>query len=306
MTEAITPTAIATLATGDAIEDLRNLLFSLELFNTSPPRVYLLCDDVIANARASGAISYKGELILDKDKLARYSGLTRQKMEAMPGTKYPSLWFEFMAEKITLLRWAFEREGTAGAAAAAGILFCDADICFMDQLPKIPAGKRIALCPHYIRPLDEARYGHYNGGFFWLSSSESVDAWERACLRGQRFYEQSALEDLSITVKPEELHTFSRNHNYGWWRLFQSPAGTEETQKEWSMNRVKAAASAGLLVGGEPVGSVHTHFMERKDRATMEFNQFILQRLHRLAGTHEPARRLFGFLMRGTSPRPAK
>ncbi len=304
------PTVIATLATIGALPDLRNLLFSLQLFQpAAPPRVYLYCDEPVATAvRSSSALgfSYKGDIITNTTALARYSGLNRQQMEQRPGQRFPSLWFDFMAEKISLLKWAFAEEGEAAADlgvmvtdANPGILFCDADICFFAPLPSIPARAHVALSPHDIRAADEARYGRYNGGFAWLSHSRYADAWLAACDAGQRFYEQSALEDVAAVaraVRPSALYEFPRTQNYGWWRLWQGEKSSDVLLQEWSMNRRVQPASSGIVVEGEPLGSVHTHFAETRDMATIKFNDVVKSWLRKLERGHEPARKLLHFL----------
>jgi hypothetical protein len=300
---------IATLATGGALADLRNLLFSLALFNPKPPKVYLYCDEAIVSVLPS--LKYPGRIVTNTAAMARYSGLNRQQMERLPGQRFPSLWFDFMAEKISLLKWAFaeegEREAEQGAMmveASYGVLFCDADICFFAPLPSIPVGARVALSPHDIRAADEARYGRYNGGFVWLSHSRYADAWLAACDAGQRFYEQSALEDVAAAAAAaspptaKALYEFPRTQNYGWWRMWQGEKPPATLQAEWSMNRRKQPEAAGILVAGEPLGSVHTHFAEQRDAATLEFNRWLLGWLKRLEGGHEPARRLSGHLTR--------
>ena len=304
------PTVIATLATIGALPDLRNLLFSLQLFQpAAPPRVYLYCDEHVATAvHSSSALgfSYKGEILTNTTALARYSGLNRQQMEQRPGHRFPSLWFDFMAEKISLLKWAFAEEGEAAADlgvmvtdANPGILFCDADICFFAPLPSIPAGAHVALSPHDIRATDEARYGRYNGGFAWLSHSRYADAWLAACDAGQRFYEQSALEDVAAMARaagPTALYEFPRTQNYGWWRLWQGEKSSDMLLQEWSMNRRVQPASSGIVVAGEPLGSVHTHFAETRDMATIKFNDVVKSWLRKLERGHEPARKLLHFL----------
>lgn len=298
---ATAPSIVATLATIDAIQDLNTLLFSLAAFQAKPPKVYIYCDSALAarlpELRYPGKIQYKKAL-------DPYAGKGRAALEATPGETYSSRWFDFMAEKINLLEWVFTAEPVA--TAAAGVLFCDADICFFGPLPKIPGDVIVALSPHEIRPADELRYGRYNGGFLWLSDRVLLDVWRTACRRGSRFYEQSALEDVAAAVRaadPGGLYEFPREHNYGWWRLFQSPAGPQETQKEWTMNRRTDPAAAGILVAGQPLGSVHTHFWigPEKDRVTALFNEWVVSWLKRLAPAHPPARRMLGHLRPGAA-----
>lgn len=282
---------IATLATGAALEDLRVLLRTLEIFNRNPPTVYLYCDTLAASEAAK--MGYKGALHT-KDVLGGYSAYDRRTMESMPGKAFKTLWMDFMTEKINLLRWALKEAGS-------GVLFCDADICFMASLPAIPIEACVALSPHGILERDEQRFGKYNGGFAWFSAVKYADLWWDACATA-RYYEQSALEDVAKIVidteGPDALYEFPKTHNYGWWRLWQGVKSPSELLKQWAMNRTKDSESSGLCVDGSPVGSVHTHFFETTDAATKQFNAMILAWLNVLSKDHTPARRLLAVVGR--------
>lgn len=287
---------IATLATIDAIQDLRTLLFSLSLFNTPAPKVYLYADSALM--ALAPKLKYSGVLVV-KNALERYAGKTRKEMEQLPGQQFPSLWFDFMAEKITLLEWAFATEGEA--AQSRGIFFCDADICFFAPLPKLDRVKLLALSPHEIRPQDEARFGRYNGGFLWMSDPALARAWRQACY-GARFFEQSALEDVARMIQnadPATFYEFPRTNNYGWWRLWQGVKSPQEIQYEWTMNRFTDPRASGILIQGQPLGSVHTHFFGGQDKAVAMYNEWVLQWLRRLAAGHPPAKRLLHWLTNG-------
>jgi len=278
-----TPSVIATLATSGAIKDLRLLLSSLEIFNANPPTVYLFCDSDVAEKVAG--FKYPGRLLTRQD-LGAYAGLNRQQMEQMPGIHFKSRWFDFMAEKINLLRWALSDSG------GEGVLFCDADICFLGPLPNIPSGHTLALSPHAIRERDAARFGYYNGGFLWISSPTHLDVWWSACATA-RFYEQSALEDVAAAAAAAaaaDPYEFPDTQNYGWWRLLQGSESAEILKQKWSINRGKGGA--GILVSGTLLSSVHTHFGEMRDPATRMFNDFVLGWLKRLAPAHKPANRI--------------
>ena len=286
----ISQSVIATLATGPAIKDLRVLLKSLSIFNTNPPIVYLYCDTEIANVLHT--VEYEG-ILIHKICLDSYTKFSRFEMEQKPGTRFNSLWFDFMTEKINLLRWVFAIEPKA---AKAGVMFCDADICFMGPLPEVPVGAVVALSPHNIRPEDELKYGKYNGGFLWMSRAHVAEMWWKYCLAA-RFYEQSALEDVANNLRLENsefVYEFPNTDNYGWWRLWQGVENPGTLMNMWGINRKQAGA--GITVNGRPLGSVHTHFYEKKDGAVMSFNTFVIQHLKKLVPYHFPAQRLFAAL----------
>ena len=269
-------TAIATLATGVVIEDLRVLLGSLEIFNANPPTVYLFCDAAVA--KALPGLKYRGKVLV-KEVLNEYSGLTRGAMELMPG-KGRNLFHDFTVEKIGLVKWALEHESE--------ILFCDADICFLAPLPQIPIGSLVALSPHMIRLGDEAKYGKYNAGFMWFSNLDAVLLWEKACATS-RFFEQAALEDVAVAFG-HSLHLFPVTQNYGWWRLWQGTESPYDLLRKFSVEM--RPMTAGITINGATLGSVHTHFGERRDSATVQFNQIVIGMLADIQRSHLPARRL--------------
>ena len=282
------PTTIATLATSHALEDLRVLLGTVELFNPNPPTIYLFCDAAVAAA----GLTYEGKLHI-KDALSDYSNYDRRQMEAMHGKTFKTLWMDFMTEKINLLRWALADSGS-------DVLFCDADICFTGPLPSIPVEATVGLSPHMIRDGDEARYGKYNGGYAWFSSLDHVDFWWDAC-KHARYYEQSALEDVAKYATENggaaALYEFPKTQNYGWWRLWQGKQPSSEILKGWGVNRYVAKGASGICLEGLPLGSVHTHFFETTDVPTARFNTMIIGWLKMLSNTHPPAKRLFGLVL---------
>jgi len=270
------PSVVATLATGSAISDLKLFLFTLGLWNTVPPTVYLLCDSDIASQN----LDYKGELHI-KNSLDSYSGLTRAQMERAPG-KTQNQWTDFMLEKTTLLEWALSEQ--------PNVLFCDCDICFTGPLFEIPDGATLAVSQHQIRPQDEARFGTYNGGMIWISSQDQIDLW-RTATKTSRFFEQAAIEDVAAAAT--SLYKIPRTENYGWWRLWQGVKPANQLMGEWTMRW--GSNNSGIMISGEPLGSIHTHFGEVRDTATVEYNKWVMHWLSKLT-MHAPAQRLLAFI----------
>jgi hypothetical protein len=287
------PSIIATLATGKAIQDLRLLLSSLAIFNANPPTVYVYCDSTIASI---SDFKYPGKLVF-KPVLDEYTRYNRQQMEAAPGKHFKNLWFDFMTEKINLIRWVFREEP---AAEKDGVMFCDADICFTGPLPAIPRDAILALSPHAIRAGDAKKYGYYNGGYLWMLQPRLADVWWDACATA-RFYEQSALEDLAASVTSEELYAFPVTENYGWWRLWQGAEDPGKLMGRWGIKAVSGVSA--IVIDGAALGSVHTHFFEKHDMATRAFNEFVTKYLTHLSKTCEPARRLLDAIkLNGNGP----
>lgn len=273
---------IVTLATGKSIQDLKILLNTLETwYGTSPPSVYLYTDD---SSRGSLPL-YKGKLHI-QTALNSYTGLNRQQMEKMGGSVYKTKWTDFMCEKINAMRWAFQ-EAQPGPK---GLWFLDADICLFNKLPTVPEGTDLALAPHYIRSGDEAKYGRYNGGFLWMQDSHFLDIWAEST-HTSRFFEQAALESLAATAR--SLYEFPIQNNFGWWRMFQSVSSPEVMVREFGFRR--GGEGIGITFQGLPLGSVHTHFLEKNDPYTIDFNQFLLTLLEKL-GKYPPAYEFLRFL----------
>ena len=96
-------------------------------------------------------------------------------------------------------------------------------------------------------------------------------------------------------VESPTTYFFPKQVNYGWWRLFQGSVSPDILAAEWGIHRVKGAASSGIMVLGEPLICVHTHF---GDRSNAQFNQFVLQHLKKLAPLHKPAKAMLDLLSR--------
>jgi hypothetical protein len=278
------PSVIATLATNAVKTDLQLFLFTLGLWNRTPPTVYLMCDAAIAAAVPE--MGYKGTIVT-KQTLDKYAGLTRAQMERMP-SPLGNLWMELMLEK-TNIEWVFH---TGTDQKGTGVYICDSDICFMGPLVDIPPGTKLAVSRHEIREQDEARFGAYNGGMIWLSEVSQLQQWREAA-KTSRFFEQAAIEDL-VAATPG-TYQIPRQENYGWWRMWQGVRPSAELAAEWGLHR--SPEHSGITVAGAPLGSIHTHFAEVRDAATHEYNKWIVGWLRRL-NSHPPAKRLLQFLER--------
>lgn len=273
MTEAsILPAAIATLANENALDDLHLFFKTLELWNTAPPPIYLLCTEAVKLWTRG---KYQGQLYIST-KLESYRNLSRKEMEMAPSKKeLPNLFYDFTQEKCDLMDWALG--SLPSQDLERGVLFCDADIFWLGPIPKIPKGKTLALSPHMIRAFDEVKYGRYNAGFLWTNSLEFPAIWREEC-KTSRFFEQAALETLAEKMDRELIYYFGSNVNYGWWRMFQGILTAEQKKKEWTIKRDPKEVHSGLYVQGEPVVCIHTHW-NTTDFITGEFNNWIEYKL---------------------------
>jgi hypothetical protein len=269
--------AIATLANEHALKDIRLLLFSLELWNQEDiPTVYIYTDS--KTKKEIEKIPYKGKIFL-QEALNEYTGLNRSNMENLPGKKFTTLFADFCSEKTHLMKWSLESEN------GGGVLFCDADICHLGLLPRLPSSCRIALSPHEIRKLDTDKYGIFNAGYLFMRQTDIADKWFELC-KTSRFFEQGCLEDLAEwcidKYGNESVYHFpTKSINYGWWRLLQGDRSADDLVKEWSIKRTNGFS--GISVGGEMLQSVHTHFAEKNDLATISYNKLVLSLLKKLS-----------------------
>jgi len=268
-------TTIATLVTGkQAVEDFKIFLYSLQLFVTPLPALHIATDDttlpLLTTLQYHGSREYY--TIMN-----RYIGMDRKEMEAKGVFK------EYTSEKLRVIELAFVH-------AKDGVWFFDADICFFGPLPVLPATATVGLSPHYIRKSDTDLYGVYNAGFVWLKDTSWVKVW-RDAIPASRFFEQAALETVAKEAK-DELYEFDVNHNYGWWRMFQSPHSPTHQKEMFGINR---AIGAGITVENLPLGSVHTHFTQRTG-ITNDFNLFMGRQLSKIEKAHKPAHRLLWYI----------
>ena len=271
-------TTIATLVTGkQATDDFKIFLHSLQLFVSPLPTLHIATDD--ATLPLLQILPYTGPQHFYTI-MNRYTGMDRKEMEAKGVFK------DYTSEKLRVIELAF-------VGAKTGVWFLDADICFFGPLPTLPATAMVGLSPHYIRKSDTDLYGIYNAGFVWLKDASWVKVWREA-IPASRFFEQAALEDLAKAVASDKngLYEFDINHNYGWWRMFQSPNSPTHQKEMFGINR---AIGAGITVENLPLGSVHTHFLERTG-ITDEFNLFLGKQLGKIEKAHKPAHKLLWFI----------
>lgn len=277
--------AVATLSTFNAFQDLKVFLFTLDLFNTVKPTVYLLCDSKTEAALKEQPPLYSGPIHINTG-LDRYGEVSRKKMTGQRGTIYKTMWEDFMMEKATVIEQALTEE--------PAVFFFDSDICFLGPLPLIPAEAKVAVSPHMIKPRDEDRFGKFNAGFMWTNDKRVPNMWRQAS-HTSRFFDQAALEDVVNNFQPENVYEFPKQHNYGWWRMYQSTESSINQQKQWTISR-----TAGISVDGQQLMSIHTHWSETVDLATRHFNLFVYNFLIRL-GEHHQAKALYNFLTNHTN-----
>jgi hypothetical protein len=259
-------TAIALLINENAIDDLKIFLYTLELWNSKLPTLYIYCTTECKSIIQG--LGYAGQLEYNTG-LDAYANLSRSQMERMPSKEGLSNRFhDFTVEKCSLMEWALTLLGDIDQ----GVLFCDADICWLGPLPTIPRGVSVALSPHEIRESDEQKFGIYNAGFLWMNDLAVVESWRKASSTS-RFFEQLA---LNTVAEQFHMYRFGTHINYGWWRMFQGRESIDKSKAHWTIK--PSDIHSGLLVKGEPVICVHTHW-KTTDHVTNMFNTWIVGNL---------------------------
>jgi hypothetical protein len=273
--------AVGTLANKNALYDLSVFLFTLQLWNNELPKLYIYCDSYIEQYLTSNKV-YKGELFIKKA-LDSYTDYDRSKMENLKGVEFPTLFGDFVCEKMNLLNWMFESEKS--------VLFCDADICFLGPLPQVDKTKKLILSRHMIQENDEKRFGIYNAGFLYMSDSSIPNKWKNYTYTS-KFFEQLSMEDLANEFQ-DSLGEFPVQNNYGWWRLFQGRESIQTLQSKWGIKRT--SETSGISVEDKPLLSVHTHW-KTNDTVTNMFNKFILTYLEKVQSSVLKTKKFVCFL----------
>jgi len=264
---------IGLIVTGqETAKELQIFIKTLELFHKDVV-LWIGTDSKTDLSTLKHSIPINTKVFLDK-----YTGKTRQDMEALTGEQYNSLWTDFMYEKLTVIEWMFEVQGSS-----QGVWFMDADIIHCAPLPIIPEEATLALSPHYIRTGDENRFGKFNAGYLWIKDRSLLNEWRKAGYTST-FYEQKALEQI---VDKANLYEFPPNVNFGWWRMFQSSNPPQEIQSKFSIFRKEQGI--GIRYNGLPLQSIHTHSGDVSYGYNGEFNRWLMKYLERLQ-SHSQAR----------------
>lgn len=266
------PNHIGLIVSGEeALYDFQIFVKTLELFH-SDIILWVGTDSATDFTKIKHTLTIHTKVLLDA-----YIGKRRQEMEALPGKIYDSLFKDYTYEKATVMEWIFS------AVESQGVWFMDADIIHCAPLPTIPDGTTLALSPHYIRPVDEARFGKYNAGYMWLNDPTLLKKWREAGF-SNTFYEQKPLEEVA---KHAIIYEFPAHVNFGWWRMFQSPQSPPEIQSRFSIFRNEQ--SIGIRYNGIALQSIHTHSSDKSYGTNGMFNQWLLKYVERVKG-HPKAR----------------
>lgn len=194
------------------------------------------------------------------------------------------------------------------------VAFLDADVCHLGPLPRfpisfssrcccsandktaapllgsgstdqIPWACPVALSPHHIHWRDAAIFGLFNGGYVVVSDPVALLVWRRHAF-SSRYFDQAALEGVWDWAAEKTAasnvcqcpYLISPNHNYGYWRLFQTNESRVQVEaRKFSLqpycregmptegasaHKAEEVRGRSLVIHyqGTPLRSVHTHF----------------------------------------------
>ena len=250
------PDAICTLATNGSINDIKLFLYSLRLFEPTIP-VHILCDTQL---KKNVHFFSSDTQLFFYPTLDKYSNKDRGQMEAL------GIWTEFMLKKCDIIDIVLQNP------LYNDVLFTDADICFLNELPKINKETfELGGSPHFIKKEDTDKYGYYNGGYIWIGNPDVTTKWKEYT-KHSRFFEQASIEDIMNEFRSFE---FPIQNNFGWWRLFQCEEPPQERMEKFTV----CIHSGEIYYHNKPLRSIHTHLTQNTDRNMPLFNSIIKQLL---------------------------
>ncbi|GET86323.1 hypothetical protein, conserved [Leishmania tarentolae] len=288
---------VCTMATRECIAELALFHRALRTLHPTLP-LYLGCSSEVREAAEAATDATSPLCALRDDAHVRWvlcldqygPVISRAEMEHQRGVWYRTRHTDFMMEKANLMELAL----TTAEARTPTVAFLDCDITLLRELPCLPAAATVALSPHWIRESDEAVFGAFNGGYVVASTPEVLWEWRRAT-QTSRYFDQASLEHVAaVFERRAQLHRLPLQHNYGFWRLLQPRCGNiAEEAKRFSIASAPSPVSGqqpaamAIHYDGEPLCSVHTHFlMPNLPRDVRLFNAVLQRWLGRCAATN--------------------
>lgn len=254
---------ISTIVTINLINEFFILQKSLMLSNPDT-KIVVLCDD--ESASLIEKLFNPNIIILNLLKDLDYVDIKRR----------GKTFLDLVLKKCDVIKYALDMFGDT--------LFTDTDIVFLNRY-EISTNKELILSQHHINPSDELQYGKYNVGYMYIKSKKFPEWLKNTTLTKSKFFEQEGL----IHAEHEfDMETFSMNHNYGWWRLFQCG----ETQERYK----KFGYGANVFYDKLPLISVHVHMISDgfKDELNDKYADIILKLLS--VSKKEEHKKLFNYI----------
>ncbi|RNF09340.1 hypothetical protein TraAM80_02214 [Trypanosoma rangeli] len=268
---------VCTMGTPECDDELYLFLRCLRVYHPGLPVVVGCTATMLKAGKAPRSKAYAGfcddRCIEWVPCLDPYVPINRSEMEQRRGVWYPSRHADFMMEKANLMEHAMARRPAHGGDCTEAVLFLDCDVVLLGELPRLPQGTEVALSSHRISCQDEALFGRYNGGFVAAASPLVLHEWRRAT-RHSRYFDQASLESVAQRFA-SKLYEIPPQHNYGYWRFFQPCRGDPLMEaRRFSLRRAGARGELALCYEGEPLRSIHTHFLRAMDPSARDVSAF--------------------------------
>lgn len=237
---------ISTITTKNLINEFFILQESLRLTNPNT-KIIVLCDD--ESASKIEKLYNHNIIILNDLKNLNYDDIKRR------GKSF----LDLVLKKCDVIKYALDKFDET--------LFVDTDIVFLNQFDNNYI-KNIVLSQHHIYKHDEDKYGKYNVGYMYIKDKSFPEWLHNTTLTRSKFFEQ---EGLIHAETDYDIDNFSMNHNFGWWRLYQTDK-YEERYKNFGYGN-------NVFWNKEPLISIHVHMVSDgfKDIHNDKFADLILK-----------------------------
>ena len=239
---------VSTIVTKNLINEFFILQRSLELTNPDT-KIIVLCDDDSANLIKN--LFNKNIIILNDLKNLDYEDIKRR----------GKTFLDLVLRKCDVMDYAINLYGET--------LFTDTYIVFLNTY-NIITNKSLILSQHLINQVDEDRYGKYNVGYLYIKDNTFPQWLRDTTLNRSKFFEQ---EGLIHAEQDYDIEQFSMCHNYGWWRLFQTPDSAQRYKK--------FGYGSNIFYDKQPLVSVHVHMVSDgfKDVLNDKYSEIIMKLL---------------------------
>ncbi|ORC85985.1 uncharacterized protein TM35_000311710 [Trypanosoma theileri] len=279
--------SVCTMGTPECDDELCLFLRCLRVFHPDLPVIVGCTSSMIDDRGRTTSQAFSGFRMDKKIEwvpcLDQYGSIDRTAMERQRGVWFPSRHTDFMMEKANLMERALMLRVEHGGIGTETVAFLDCDVVLLGELPRLPRGTVVALSPHRISRESEMLFGRYNGGFLAAADPLVLHEWRRAA-QFSRYFDQAALESVACGFAAT-LHEIPPQHNYGYWRLFQTRRGENPLRegREFSIACVGPRRELTLCYEGAPLRSIHTHFFHsgQQSRHIRAFNGLIKRWIHR-------------------------
>lgn len=140
---------------------------------------------------------------------------------ADPGTHHNA---RIISKKFDIFSYAIRDAGNS--------ILLDSDVILLKPIHKsMWVGADVMLSPHYYardRKNNSVKFGIYNAGYIWATNSAIAEEWKYLYNNDSTFFEQECMNRIPLSY---DSYTFSRIHNYGFWRLRYTKDSTFNEKK---------------------------------------------------------------------------